>query len=92
MALKEVAVVLYFVGTPESALMIERVGFAGDKLIRVEEHPPDANHCQLGTVCVAVPDDVDLYQHGVVNATSESGNEWLLSPNFLNRFPRARWS
>ena len=35
------AVVLYFVGTPESALMIERVGFTGDKLIRVEEHPPD---------------------------------------------------
>ena len=44
--------VLYFVGTPESALMIERVGFAGDKLIRVEEHPPDANHCQLG-LCVS---------------------------------------
>ena len=84
--------VLYFVGTPESALMIERVGFTGDKLIRVEEHPPDTKDGQLGTVCVAVPDDLDLYEHGVVNAKNGSGNEWLLSPNFLNRFPRARWS
>ena len=84
--------VLYFVGTPESALMIERVGFTGDKLIRVQEHPPDTNTCRLGTVCVAVTEGANLYEHGVVNAIDDSGNEWLLSPDFLNRFPRARWS
>ena len=82
---------LYFVGTPESALMVERIGFTGDRLVRVEEHPPDENDGHLTTVYVAVPDGVDLYQHGVVSGRTHRGSEWMLSPCFLNQFPRARW-
>src|SRR4051794_37077005 len=82
--------VLYFVGTPEAASLVERVGFTGEKLIRVEEHSPQMDGGQFWTVSVAVPDDIDLYEHGVVSAQNGQGREWLLSPGFLNRFQRAR--
>ena len=82
--------VLYYIGTPEVALMIERVGFIGDALIRVEEHPPDTNDDLLIAIHVAVPDGVDLYEHGFVSGRTHKGSEWLLSARFLNQFPRAR--
>jgi len=81
---------LYFVGAPEAALMIEQVGFEGDEFVRVEEHPPDADDNRLIAVHVTVPDGVDLYEHGLLSGRTHKGSEWLLSPRFLNQFPRAR--
>ena len=83
--------VLYFVGTPEVASLVERVGFPAGKLVRVQEHPPEKDDDQFETVCLAVPSDIDLYEHGVVSAITSQCREWLLSPNFLNKFQRVRW-
>jgi len=51
-----VAVVLYYIGTPEAALMIERGGFTGDALIRVEERPLDRIDVFIAAVQVSVPE------------------------------------
>jgi hypothetical protein len=86
-----VAVVLYYIGTPEAALMIERVGFTGDALIRVEERPPDRIDVFITAVQVSVPEGVNLHEHGLVSGRTHRGSEWLLPARFLNQFPRARW-
>ena len=83
--------VLYFVSTPRVASLVEQVGFPADKLVRVQEHPPEKDDDQFETVCLAVPSDIDLYEHGVVSAITPQCREWLLSPNFLNKFQRVRW-